>query len=429
MRSIVMSMLDLDQEPNQRTHHVLRALAEVSSETVLVTKVRALGRSTRELARDALRWSVTERSEGTVRTLRVHPFLNYAHALAAGLVHGQIVKRPAWHRRALATTLSVCGIARDFFLVPAFVLAVLTRTRGTFDVCVAENPWTGVAALVLKALKRVRHVVYDDMDYVAGGQLLRFRRAYVALLERTAIWRADLTVCAGWTLGAYRRKTTGRDVLIIPNGADPRRFASAHARVPHPPTLVYVGFLAYSMGIDLAIDALPLIHRKVPDARLVVVGDGDAPYFEGLRELARARGVAGSVEFRGRVPYEAVPLILAESDIGLSTLRDDPLGVFAFPLKVVEYFSAGLPTLCSRGTEGEEILRRHPAGRAVAFDAAELAAAAVELFTQPAVYERAREAALRAAQVFTWDRAMQQERDAILALVAGRGSPAAVKAT
>ena len=153
------------------------------------------------------------------------------------------------------------------------------------------------------------------------------------------------------------------------------------------------------------------------DARLLVVGDGDAPYCDGLRRLAEARGVNTSVEFRGRIPYDAVPAVLAESDIGLATFRDTPLGAFAFPLKVIEYFAAGLPVLCTRGSEGEEILRRHPAGRAVTFTATDFAAAAIAFLTEPEAYQRAREIALEAARLFTWQSAMQREREAILRLV------------
>jgi glycosyltransferase involved in cell wall biosynthesis len=420
MRTLVMTMLDLDQEPNQRTHHVLATLAECSSETVLVTKVRTLNRRPRALLRDALRCRVSERCQGNVRVLRLHPFLNYAQGTAAGLVQGELLRRPPWHRRAVAAALSAFGVVRDFFLVPAFLATVLFRTRAEFDICVADNPWTAAAALLLRVLGRVRYVVYDDMDHVAGGQMLRFRQSYVAALERLAIRRADLAISVGWLLGAYRRHTTGREVLVIPNGVDPQRFAAAHVRPPHPPTLVYVGHLAHYSGVDLAIEALPHLLRQVPGARLLVVGDGDGPYVKGLERLAQARGVRDAVEFRGRVPYDAVPGLLAESDLGLATFRDTPLGRFAFPLKVVEYMAAGLPVLCTKGSEGEEILRRYPAGRAVAFTAEDLAGAAIRLLTSPEEYRGYRETALRAAQQFTWAHAMQRERDAIVGLMAPR---------
>jgi glycosyltransferase involved in cell wall biosynthesis len=317
----------------------------------------------------------------------------------------------------------MAGIARDILLVPSFVLAVLLKTRGHFDLCLVEGPWAGTAAVVLRGLGRVRRIAYDDIDHVAGGQMLALRQAYTAMLERLAMRRADLVVSAGWLLGEHRRRTLGREVLVIPNAVDPKRFAAAHDKPPHPPTLVYVGHLAHYCGVDLAIRALPLIAGRIPSVRLVVVGGGDAPYIAGLRELAASLGVPGQVEIRGAVPYADVATVLAESDIGLSTFRTTPLGVFAFPLKVIEYMAAGLPVLCTQATEGEEILKRYPAGRAVEFTPQGLAAGALELLTNVQAYGFAREVALQAAQVFTWESMLAQERTAILAMLEQGDAP------
>ena len=416
MRTLVMTMLDLTREQNQRTHQVAKMVAAFSSETVIVTKVKITDRAARSVLRDALRFSATATRSGTITTIALHPPLNYAQALAAGLVQGSIVEQPPLWRRTLATLLSLAGIARDLVLVPSFVFTVLVKAGGRFDLCVVEGPWSGASAVVLKWLGRVKHIVYDDIDHVAGGQMLALRRGYVAALETAAMRRADLVVSAGWLLGEHRRQTTGRAVTVIPNGADPARFAAARDRRPHPATLVYVGHLAHYAGVDLAISALPAIAARVPDVRLVVVGGGDGPYIEGLRALALSEGMADRVELRGPVPYDQVPGILAESDLGLSTFRLTPLGAFAFPLKVIEYMAAGLPVLCTRETEAEQILLRHPAGRAVAFTPEALAHAAIELLTDPDAYSAARQVALEASQVFTWERAMRDERAAIAAI-------------
>lgn len=416
MRTLVMTMLDLAREQNQRTQHVADMLAPLSSELVVVTKVRATGRGLRAVLADALCFGATVSRRGATTTIALRPPLNYAQALAAGMVQGSVVERaPAW-RRAAAPVFSLAGILRDLLLVPSFVLAVLVRGGGRFDLCLVEGPWSGAAALVLRRLGRVGRIVYDDIDHVAGGQMLALRRWYVGALEAAAMRRADLVVSAGWRLAEHRRATTGRPVQVIPNGADRALFAEAHRRRPHPPTLVYVGHLEAVRGIDLAIRALPLVAARVPAVRLVVVGGGDAPYVDGLRSLAAALGVADQVELRGPLPHGQVPAVLAESDIGLATFRLTPLGMFAFPLKVVEYMAAGLPVLCTKGTEAEQILLRHPAGRAVEFTPEALAEAAIGLLTDPAAWASARQAAVEAADVFTWERAMREERAAIAGL-------------
>jgi len=421
MRTLVITMLDLVREQNQRTHHVARMLADLSQETVIVSKTKVMDRSWRAVVRDAFTWRVETSRDGTVTTLALHPPLNYAQALAAGLVQGEILRRPGLPRRLTASLLSLAGIARDLLLVPSFVLAVLKHTRGTFDVCLVEGPWAGNAALMLRSFGRVRRIAYDDIDHVAGGQMLAVRRAYTALLERRAMRGADLVVSAGWLLGDYRRRTLGRDVLVIPNAADPSRFAASHDKPPHPPTLVYVGHLAHYCGADLAIRALPLIAERVPMIRLVVVGGGDAPYVAGLHQLAASLGVTHRVEIRGPIAYAGVAAVLAESDLGLSTFRTTPLGVFAFPLKVIEYMAAGLPVLCTRATEAEQILQRYPAGRAIEFTPQGLADGALELLEDREKYHLAREVALQAAQVFTWDRMLAEHRTAILAMLDRNG--------
>jgi glycosyltransferase involved in cell wall biosynthesis len=434
MRVLAITMLDLRQEPNQRTQHVVRMLAAWADETLVVSKVKVMDRRWWAVLRDALRVGVERRSVDGVRMLSLHPPLNYAQALAAGLVEGSVVQRPGRLRRALATGLSALGIVRDALLVPSFVATVLAGSRGRYDLCLADGPWAGVAALVLRALGRVRVVYYDDIDHVAGGQMLAVRRWYVEALERFAIRRADLAVSAGWLLAEHRRRSTGRDLPVIPNGVDAVRFGAARDRAlaraaERAPVLVYVGHLSHYAGVDLAIEALPRIATAVPGARLLVVGDGDAPYVAGLHALAGARGVADRVRFAGRVPYSEVPELLAGCTLGLSTFRLTPLGRYAFPLKVVEYMAAGLPVLCTRGTEAEQILLRYPAGRAVAFDAGALASAAITLLSDPAAAAAARAAAAVAARDLTWERTLAAERELLLPLLpGGRAQQASVRA-
>ncbi len=415
MRVLIVTMLDLEKEPNQRTHHVVAMARALADETVVVFRERAMGRGLRAMLADSLSFRIREIPGGEGATIAVHPPLNYAQAVAAGLVQGRLDATPSPARRALSAVLSLAGIARDLVLVPAMTFAAARRTRGDFDLCIAEGPWSAATAWLLKKAGRVRRILYDDIDFVAGGQMLRIRFAYVAWLERVMAARADALVSVGWKLARFRRRSTGRNALVIPNGVDSARFARARDRSPHPPTLVYVGNIAHYAAIDLAIDAMPRIRRAIPDARLLVVGGGDPPYVEGLKRLAESRGVADAVDFRGPVPYDRVPDVLAESDIGLATFRTSPLGAYAFPLKVVEYMVAGLPFLCTRGSESEEILERHGCGRAIDFDAEALAEAAVALLSDPAGYARCREAAIRGARAFDWRDAMDAMRAVAIA--------------
>jgi glycosyltransferase involved in cell wall biosynthesis len=422
MRTLVITMLDVEQEPNQRIHHVIRMLEHTAEEIVVATKVRTHGRSLLALARDSLRFCVRSTNAGRVTTLAIHPPLNYAQALAAGLVQGRLGAQPSRLRRWFAHTLSLLGMARDLVLVPAFVFVLLTRTRGAFDLCVAQGPWEAAVGWCLRRLGRVDRLLYDDIDFVAGGQIQPLRQAYVAALERTLIASADVAVSSGWRLARLRESSTGRRVHAIPNGVDPERFRMALRRAPHPAALIYSGNVAHYSGVDLAIAALPRVLASIPELRLRVVGGGDPPYLWALHQLAVRLGVQAAVEFCGPLPNAALPGLFAVSDIGLATSRPIALREYAFPLKVLEYMAAGLVVVGTAGSETEDLLARCGCGRAIAFEPTALADAIVEILGDSGERARNARAGTCAAEQFSWVHAMQSMR-----ALATETSPAALR--
>src|SRR3954470_10942210 len=70
-------------------------------------------------------------------------------------------------------------------------------------------------------------------------------------------------------------------------GGDTRAAAALHRLDPREDRIVsYVGKLIVSKGVDLLLAAWPLVHRRVPEAELIVVGFGE--YRRGLERLRRA---------------------------------------------------------------------------------------------------------------------------------------------
>ncbi|MGW5649824.1 glycosyltransferase [Streptomyces humi] len=139
--------------------------------------------------------------------------------------------------------------------------------------------------------------------------------------ERWGARWADLVVCVseaeratGVRAGIHARYT------VVPNGIDITRFTPASAPAPAPaaterrasaPLVVCVGRLCRQKGQDVLVRAWPEVLRRVPEARLVLVGDG--PDRDALRRLAPA-----SVEFAGAVTdvrpwYRAADLVVLPS--------------------------------------------------------------------------------------------------------------------
>jgi glycosyltransferase involved in cell wall biosynthesis len=91
---------------------------------------------------------------------------------------------------------------------------------------------------------------------------------------------------------------------------------------------------------------MPLLKRRIPGVSLCVVGSGDE--LEDLRALSRELHVADCVDFRGHVPWSEIPQIIRQSDLGVSLLLKNAHTDLCFTNKVVEYVTAGLPTIVSK---------------------------------------------------------------------------------
>jgi phosphatidylinositol alpha-1,6-mannosyltransferase len=71
------------------------------------------------------------------------------------------------------------------------------------------------------------------------------------------------------------------------------------------PVVVCVSRMVARKGQDVLIRALPAIRRMVPDAAVLLVGDG--PHRRALERLVRRLGLDGHVVFAGRVPWHLTP--------------------------------------------------------------------------------------------------------------------------
>ncbi|MBM4063955.1 MAG: glycosyltransferase family 4 protein, partial [Planctomycetes bacterium] len=79
-------------------------------------------------------------------------------------------------------------------------------------------------------------------------------------------------------------------VYVIPNGLDLARFRTApSARPAAGPVLGWVGRIAPGKGLDHVLEAFALVRRRLPDARLVVMG---APVAGHAALAARFRGAS-----------------------------------------------------------------------------------------------------------------------------------------
>ena len=78
-------------------------------------------------------------------------------------------------------------------------------------------------------------------------------------------------------------------------------------------------------NIDVLIKAMPEVTRAVPQAQLIVAGEG--PETEALRSLCVSLGMEKNISFVGQLPHQAVQTYLNESAISASVPSSDATAV------------------------------------------------------------------------------------------------------
>ncbi|MFD8489376.1 glycosyltransferase family 4 protein, partial [Streptomyces sp. NPDC059712] len=133
----------------------------------------------------------------------------------------------------------------------------------------------------------------------------------------------------------------------------------------HRPVVLCAARLVPRKGQDTLIRALPWVRRAVPDAVLLLVGDG--PYGPGLRQLALREGVLDAVFFAGGHPHHALPAFYAAADAFAMPCRTRRAGLEVEGLGIVylEAAASGLPVVAGDSGGAPDTVREGETGYVV----------------------------------------------------------------
>jgi glycosyltransferase involved in cell wall biosynthesis len=218
-----------------------------------------------------------------------------------------------------------------------------------------------------------------------------------------------------------------RDDLVA-RGISSGRVAVVHCGMDHEsyrpdpavaksarPTLLYIGRLRRYKGVDWVMRVLPAVLRRVPDVRLVVVGDG--PHLPELKLAAARRGLARAVEFRGFLPRADKVRLIREAWAVVQPSPKEGWG-----LTVVEAGACGTAVVAADSPGLRDSVRRDETGLLVRFDNDDaLTSALLRVLEDAPLRERLAGAGIEWAARFTWPACA---RDSLDALLAARGARA-----
>jgi phosphatidylinositol alpha-1,6-mannosyltransferase len=230
--------------------------------------------------------------------------------------------------------------------------AELARSRG------CDRVWFGAAAplgLMAPALRRVgveRTVATTHGHEVWWSSVPGTRALLRRIGERNDVVTylgeyCRQRIAPALSPGARERMvqlTPGVDDVVFRPGAGGEQ-VRAELGLGKRPVVVCVSRMVARKGQDVLVEALPLVRRRVPDAALLLVGDG--PHRAAVERRVAALGLQDHVVFTGRVPWQRTPAYFDAGDVFAMPTRTRLRGLEPEALGIcyLEAASTGLPVV------------------------------------------------------------------------------------
>ncbi len=178
---------------------------------------------------------------------------------------------------------------------------------------------------------------------------------------------ADAIVVPSAELRDFIQSRTGREsgIAVLPNGVDFAAIDAAPALPEHVVqgladrfVIAFSGSLKPWHGVDRLLRVFERLLRHVPEAHLLIVGDG--PLGSAVEGAVKRVGTE-RITWTGAIPHESVASWLAHADVGVAPYP--ALDDFYFsPLKIVEYLAVGLPVVASEIGQIRELVQHGETG-------------------------------------------------------------------
>jgi len=112
--------------------------------------------------------------------------------------------------------------------------------------------------------------------------------------------------------------------------------------------IIYPGTLSHHHGVDIAIKALTIVKKKIPDVKLVIYTGRISEYRKYLEKLINNLFLEENVQFFEPLCIEKLSKKYQCINVGIVTKRDGIFSSEAFSTKIFDYMAAGIPIIASK---------------------------------------------------------------------------------
>ena len=224
-------------------------------------------------------------------------------------------------------------------------------------------------------------------------------------------------------------------LTVLPCAADVEAFNPNYNSVnvrkslglTNEPVVMWIGGFYPWHDLSLLLESFALILQRRPDARLVLVGDGQTR--SSVEDMVKKNQMHHAVIMTGAIAHSQVPEMLSIADVAVvpSTPVTASFGGTGTPLKLFEYMAAEKAIVATAHKEAAEVIQDGHNGLLVeAGDVNQFAEAALKLINDPEKRRRlGQNAREQAVKQYSWEHYTRRLEEIYLSLAenALSGSP------
>ena len=180
------------------------------------------------------------------------------------------------------------------------------------------------------------HTMYEDyLHYIANGRLIR----PIHVKQFSKLYTASLSgiICPSKrVVDKLQEYDIDIPKFIIPTGIDVSKFKAVSSEKKQEIRdkynidnehifLLSVSRISYEKNIQTILDGLPEVIEKVPQVKLLIVGDG--PYKKDLEKQVAKLEIEDYVIFSGEIPNEEISPIYQAADVFVSASDSETQGL------------------------------------------------------------------------------------------------------
>jgi len=307
---------------------------------------------------------------------------------------------------------------RDFLSVIYFGLKQKTK----YDVFIGSESINTLGGIILRKLGKVNRVIYYVIDFAPDRYANKILNKFYLWLDKFCSYHADFC----WNNSPayeqlrikklkYNKKKLAPQINLSYgiNGQENKKTCLAgppvggqagRARKQENKKIVFNGSVDKENGIDLIIEAIPQVLKKIPNIKLKLIGGG--PEEELIKQKIKKMNLEKNVEITGYFfDRKKIRKDFLQSKIGLAIYAPHIKGSikpYGDPIKFREYMACGLPIITTKVNWMASLIKNKPLGIVINFNKNDLAEAIIKLLEDKKFWQLCRKNALEEAKEHRW---------------------------